>query len=187
MPRAERRSARSDRSLARAESRAREARERGLREGNGGRPAVAARYLRAGLRQLGWREDGEQPDTQQIPEAQQALAARLLLILAGTESQQGRTDYGLRLLDRAEGLAAADDRGLLLTERGRMFVRTWQTDAALRALDEAVPLLAGNPAETSNLAAALLNRSFAYLNAGDVRRARARPDLVSAGRGGRGP
>ena len=43
-------------------------------------------------------------------------------------------------------------------------------------LDEAVTLLAGKPAETSNLAAALLNRSFAYLNAGDVRRAR--PDLI---------
>ena len=50
-------------------------------------------------------------------------------------------------------------------------MRTWQTAAALRALDEAVALLAGKPAETSNLAAALLNRSFAYLNAGDVRRA----------------
>ena len=171
MPSAERRSARSDRSLARAESRAREARERGLREGNGGRPAVAARYLRAGLRQLGWREDGKQPDTQQIPDAHQALAARLLVLLAGMESEQGRTDYGLRLLDRAEGLAAADDRGLLLTQRGRFFVRAWQTAAALRALDEAVALLAGKPAETSNLAAALLNRSHAYLNAGDVRRA----------------
>ncbi len=176
MPRAERRPARSDRFLARAESRAREARKRGLQEANGGRPVVAARHLRAGLRQLGWREDGEQPDAQQIPEAHQALAARLLLILAGMESEQGRTDYGLRLLDRAEGLAAADDRGLLLTQRGRLFVRTWQTAAALRALDEAVALLAGNPAETSNLASALLNRSFAYLNAGDVRRARA--DLI---------
>ena len=171
MPSAERRSARSDRALARAESRARKARERGLREGNSGRPAVAARYLRAGLRQLGWREDGEQSDTQQVADVHHALAARLLLILSWAESQQGRTDYGLRLLDRAEGLAAVDDRGLLLTLRGILFVRTWQGSAALRALDEAVTLLAGNQAETSNLAAALLNRSFAYLNAGDVRRA----------------
>ena len=44
---------------------------------------------------------------------------------------------------------------------------------ALRTLDEAVALLDGNPAETANLAAALLNRSFAHLNAGHVRRARA--------------
>ena len=82
MPRAERRSARSPRSLARAESRAREARERGLREGNAGRPAVGARYARAGLRQLGWTEDGKQPDAQQVHEAHHALAARLLGILA---------------------------------------------------------------------------------------------------------
>ena len=61
MPRAERSSDRSDRSLARAESRAREARERGLQAGNAGRPAVGARYIRAGLRQLGWAEDGKQP------------------------------------------------------------------------------------------------------------------------------
>src|SRR5579863_8067630 len=110
MPYAERR---SDRSLARAESRAREARQRGLREGNAGRPAVGARYIRAGLRQLGWREDGEQPDWRQIHEAHHALAARLLGILAEWESMQGRTEYGLRLLDRAEKLAAADDRGIL--------------------------------------------------------------------------
>ena len=173
MPYAERR---SDRSLARAESRAREARQRGLREGNAGRPAVGARYIRAGLRQLGWREDGEQPDWRQIHEAHHALAARLLGILAEWESMQGRTEYGLRLLDRAEKLAAADDRGILLLQRGLLFMRTWRRDDALRALDEAVIRLEGNQAETYNLASALLNRSFVYLNVGDVRRARA--DLV---------
>ena len=49
--------------LARAESRAREAREHALREGNAGRPAAGVRYARAGLRHLGWAEDGDQPDT----------------------------------------------------------------------------------------------------------------------------
>ncbi len=44
-----------------------QARERGLQEGNAGRPAVGARYIRAGLRQLGWAEDGEQPDARQMP------------------------------------------------------------------------------------------------------------------------
>ena len=78
-----------------------------LREGNAGRPAVGARYARAGLRQLGWAEDGEQPDAQQVHEAHCGLAARLLVILAEWESEQGRTEYGLRLLDRAESLAAA--------------------------------------------------------------------------------
>ena len=66
MPPAGLRPARTGTSLARAESRAREARERGLREGNAGRPAVGARYIRAGLRQLGWAEDGDLPDAQRI-------------------------------------------------------------------------------------------------------------------------
>ena len=176
MPRAERSSDRSDRSLARAESRAREARERGLQAGNAGRPAVGARYIRAGLRQLGWAEDGEQPDARQVDEVHRALAARLLMTLAAWESEQGRTEYGLRLLDHAEGLAAADDRGFLLLQRGLLFMRTWRGDDALNALDEAVVLLEGNSAETYKLASALLNRSFAHLNAGDVRRAR--PDLI---------
>ena len=173
MPRTGLRPARTGSSLARAESRAREARERGLREGNAGRPAVGARYIRAGLRQLGWVEDGDLPDALQIHESHQALAARLLMILAVWESEQGRTAQGLRLLDRAGRLVAADDRGVLLVQRGYLLMRAWRGDEAVRTLDEAVGLLAGNPAETENLAAALLNRSFAYLNAARVRQARA--------------
>jgi tetratricopeptide (TPR) repeat protein len=176
MPRAERRPVRSDRSTARAEMLAREARERGLREGNSGRPAVGARYIRAGLRQLGWMEDGKQPDARQVPEVHHALAARLLIILAGWESKQGRTDYGLRLLDRAESMVAEEHRGILLTQRGTLCMRTWRGGEELKLFDEAVALLEGNPAETYNLASALLNRSFAHLNASDVRRAR--PDAI---------
>ena len=176
MPRAERRPARSSRSLARAERLARRARERGLREGNSGRPAVGARYIRAGLRELGWTEDGKQPDARQVPEMHHALAARMLGILAQWETEQGRTDYGLNLLDRAEDLVAADDRGILCLQRGLIFVRTGRDADALKALDEAVALLHGNPAETANLAAALLNRSVVHLNAGDIRRAR--PDAI---------
>jgi tetratricopeptide (TPR) repeat protein len=172
MLRAEPRSSRSDRSLARAERRAREARERALREGNAGRPAVGARYARAGLRQLGWVEDAEQPDAAQLPETHRWLAFRMLVILAGWESLQGRTEYGLRLLDRAEELVAADDRGLLLAQRGLLFMRTWRGSDALRLFDEAIALLEGNPAESAALATTLLNRSFADLNAGDIRRAR---------------
>jgi tetratricopeptide (TPR) repeat protein len=162
--------------MSRAESRAREARWRALREGNAGRPAVGARYARAGLRQLGWTEGAGQPDRQQVPETHRGLAARLLGILAEWESKQGRTEYGLHLLDRAEGLAPADDRGVLLLQRGLLFMRTWRRSEALRVLDEAIVLLEGIPAETPNLASALINRSFAHLNAGDVRQARA--DLV---------
>ena len=176
MPDGERRTARiarADRSLARAESRAREAREHGLREGNAGRPAVGARYARAGLRQLGWVEDGGHSDARQVHETHHALAARLLGILAEWESKQGRTEYGLRLLDRAENLGAAEDQGVLLLQRGLLFMRTRRGSDALRMLDEAIALLEGNPAESANLASALINRSFAYLNVGAVRQARA--------------
>ena len=155
-------------SLARAESRAREARERSLQEGNAGRPAVGARFARAGLRHLRWVEDGPQPDARQVPEAYHALAARLLGILAEWEADQGRTEYGLRLLDRAESLAAAEGRGVLLLQRGLIFALTGRGDDALRTLDGAVALLDGNAAETANLAMALLNRSFSYLNIGQV-------------------
>jgi CHAT domain-containing protein len=151
----------------------REARRRGLLEGNAGRPAVGSRYARAGLRQLGWTEEAPLPDRRQVHEAHHALAARLLGILAEWESMQGRTEYGLRLLDRAEGLVAPDDRGILLVQRGLLYMRTWRGPEALSLFDDAIVQLAGNPAETANLATALLNRSFAHLNAGDVRRARA--------------
>jgi tetratricopeptide (TPR) repeat protein len=170
------RSARSDSSLARAENLARAAHERGWRAGNVGRPAAGARYTRSGLRQLGWAEDAGQSDAQQVHEAHHALASRLLVVLAGWEAQQGRTEYGLRLLDRAEGLAPAEYRGLLQALRGQLLMRTWRVGEALKTLDEAVALLAGNPDETTNLAITLLNRSFAYLNTGDVHRARL--DLV---------
>lgn len=173
MPPAGLRPARTGTSLARAESRAREARERGLREGNAGRPAVGARYIRSGLRQLGWAEDGSRPDAQRIHPSHQALAARLLMILAVWESEQGRTEHGLRLLDRAGSLVAAADRGVLEVQRGYLLMRAWRGAEAVRTLDEAVALLDGNPAETENLAAALLNRSFAHLNAAHVRQARA--------------
>ena len=159
-----------------AERRAREARERALRAGNAGHPAIGARYARSGLRQLGWKEDGTRPDARQVHERHHALAARLLGILAEWESKQGRTEYGLRLLDRAEALAAADARGVLLLQRGLLSMRAWRLRDTLGALDEAIRLLDGDPEETANLASALINRSVARLNVGDVRQARA--DLI---------
>ena len=176
MPGAERRSARSRSSLARAESRAREARQRGLREGNAGRPAIGARYARAGLRQLGWTENGRQPDARQVHEQHYGLAARLLGTLAQWESELGRTEYAFRLLDHAERLTAADDRGVLLLQRGLILTRTGRERDALKVLDDAVSALKGNPAETASLASALLDRTFAHLSLGQVREART--DLV---------
>jgi CHAT domain-containing protein len=171
MPRAERHSARSDGSLALAESRAREARQRGLREGNAGRPAVGARQLRAGLRQLGWTDE-----TRQVHQRHSSLAARMLMTLAGWESELGRADEGLRLLAAADSLASADDQGVYLLQRGLIFMRTGREDEALKLLNEAVGTLRGQAGESANLATALLNRSFAHLNLGQVRQARG--DLV---------
>ena len=173
MPCAERRSHRSADPRARAESRARAARERALREGNAGRPAAGARYVRAGLRELGWAENGGRPDAEQVDAGHHGLAARLLGILAEAEAEQGRTEYGLGLLNRAEDLAAADDRGIVHLQRGLIFMRTWRRSDALEMLDEAVTLLEQNPAETVNLAWALINRSVVHLSVGDVRQARA--------------
>jgi len=55
-------------------------------------------------------------------------------------------------------------------------MRTGREGDALGILDDAVGQLEGDPAETATLATSLLNRSFAHLNLGQVRRARA--DLV---------
>ena len=160
-------------SLARAESRAREARERGMQAGNAGHPAVGARYVRAGLRQLGWAEDGNQGDARQMHAAHHALAARLLMILAELEADQGRTGYALRLLDRAESLVAAEDRGILLGQRAIVHELTGRNYDALRSYAAAVAILDENSADSANLAMALLNRSWSYLNIGQFRQARA--------------
>ena len=175
MSRAERGSAPAAGSPARAESRARDAHQRGLRAAAAGHPAAGARYLRAGLLQLGWADDEKEPGERPFRGGQQALAltARLLMSLAAFEAEQGRTAYGLRLLDQAEDLAAADDRGVLLSQRGLLLLRTWRGRDALTTLDDAVALLDGNAAETAVLARALLNRGFSHLITGDVRRARA--------------
>ena len=166
MPGAERGLVKADR----AASRAREAHQRGLRAGAAGHPAVGARHLRAGLVLLGW--DGEQPGARSVREADRPAAARLLISLAHLEAEQGRTEYGLAVLDRAEDMSAADDRGILLSQRALLLSRTWRVGEALRFFDEAVPLLEGY-ADTAVLARVLLNRGVVHLNTGAVRRARA--------------
>jgi CHAT domain len=159
--------------LARAEGRAREARERALREGNAGRSADGIRHARAGLRHLGWNEDGEQPDVRQVAEGHRALAARLLGMVGLWEAELGRTGYGLSLLDRAENLAPAGDRGVILSQRGMVYLRTGREQDAVAVLGEAVAELTGRPGETVNLARTLLNRSSVYLSLVQVKRARA--------------
>jgi tetratricopeptide (TPR) repeat protein len=131
--------------------------------------------MRTGLLALGWTENHQQPDASGVPGEFHALTARLLMSLAHVEAEQGRTEYGLRLLDQAGPMTAPGDRGVLLSQRGLLFVRTWRARDALPLLDEAVVLLRDYP-DPSYLARTLLNRALSHLYAGDVRRAR--PDLV---------
>jgi len=154
-----------------AATRARAAYQRGLRAGTTGRPAVGARHLRAGLLWLGWEED-QGPGARRVRAADRAAAARMLISLAHLEAEQGRTAYGLALLDRAEDMTAPDDRGILLSQRALLLLRTWRVSEALRFFDEAVPLLEGY-ADTAVLARVLLNRGVLHLGTGAVQRARA--------------
>jgi tetratricopeptide (TPR) repeat protein len=148
-----------------ATRRARAAHQRGLRAGATGRPAAGARQLRAGLLLLGW-------DDNKIRDTHRPLAARLLISLAHLEAEQGRTDYGLGLLDLAGPMTAPEDRGILLSQRALLLMRTWRVSEALRFFDEAVPLLE-DYADAVVLARVLLNRGVLHLNVGAVRRARA--------------
>ena len=129
MPPAGLRPVRTGTSLVRAESRAREARERGLREGNAGRPAVGARYIRAGLRQLGWTEAGDLPDAQRIHASHQALAARLLMILAVWESEQGSSDSSSKGSAQAPNRDCAPWTGPGVSSRPLTGV-SWRSSAA---------------------------------------------------------
>ena len=149
--------------------RAWEAHRRGVQAGATGRPVAGARHLRAGLLLLGWEEGRGKPVVQ--PEGR-PVAGRLLISLAHLEAEQGRTEHGLALLDLAEEMTAPADRGILLSQRGLLLMRTWRIAEALRFFDAAVPLLEGY-ADVRVLARVLLNRGVLHLNVGSVRRARA--------------
>jgi tetratricopeptide (TPR) repeat protein len=157
------------------ERRAEEAHRKGLRAGNSGHPAIAARWLRSGLAELGWREEANGAGTA-MPGPYRALAARLLLTLSLMESEQGRAVYGLRLLDDAERYVAVPDSGRLLSQRGILLLRIGRWREALTQFDAAEPLLG---AERDQLATLLLNRGVLRLLTGDVRPAGA--DLHRAG------
>ncbi len=145
------------------ERRAHEAQRRGKRAGNAGQPAVGAREVRSGLAELGWREDGG------APALYRTLAARLVVTLALLEAEQGRAEYGLRLLDHAERDVAESDRGHLHSQRGVILLRMGRWAAALTELATAEPLAASDP---ELLATVLLNRSVLHLNTFNVQLAR---------------
>ncbi|MEV5504132.1 hypothetical protein AB0M50_52895, partial [Nonomuraea fuscirosea] len=129
-----------------------------------GRPALAARRLRQGLRLLGW-------DTATTPEEHHdGLLARLLTSLAHAEAEQGRTMLGMELLDEAQRRAPDGEEAIVHAQRGLLHLRLGSNAEALRELDIAAPrLLGGDPVE---LARVLLNRSVIRLMTGSVRQAR---------------
>ena len=145
------------------ERRAREAQRRGRRAGNAGQPAVGAREVRAGLAELGWREDSG------APALYRTLAARLVITLALLEAEQGRAEYGLRLLAHAERDVAESDRGHLHSQRGVILLRMGRWETALTELATAEPLATSDP---ELLASVLLNRSVLHLNTFNVELAR---------------
>ena len=158
-----------DHLVERAVGRAWAAHRRGVQAGAAGRPVMGARHLRAGLLAVGWAESGDQRSV--LPEGRPA-AARLLISLAHLEAEQGRTELGLRLLDLAEPMTAAADRGILLSQRALLLMRTWRTGEALRFFDAAVTLLE-DYSDARVLARVVLNRGVLHLNVGSVQRARA--------------
>ena len=158
-----------DHLVERAVGRAWAAHRRGVQAGAAGRPVMGARHLRAGLLAVGWAESGDQRSV--LPEGRPA-AARLLISLAHLEAEQGRTELGLRLLDLAEPMTAAADRGILLSQRALLLMRTWRIGEALRFFDAAVTLLEGY-SDARVLARVVLNRGVLHLNVGRVQRARA--------------
>jgi len=158
--------------IAAAVRRAQAAHERGLRAGAAGDPKAGARELRAGLRALGWDPVLAPAAAEHVAESHRPFAARLLISLAHLEAEQGRTGLGLRLLDAAAGITAAADRGILLSQRGLLMVRTGRSAEALPHLDAALPLLE-DYADPAVLARVLLNRGVAHLSLGQIRLARA--------------
>lgn len=150
----------------------------GVAASDDGRPAVAVRRLRAGLELLDPLVPGGDP-------ALLAVRGRLLISLAWAESERGRVRLGFRMLDEAEPELPAELRPVLLAQRALLLKRAGRNDLALREYDEAVRLLAAR-ADPVELIRALNNRSIAYLEAGDVRAARAdlrRCGQLATGRG----
>ncbi|MGB3441337.1 MAG: CHAT domain-containing protein [Actinophytocola sp.] len=143
-------------------ARARELHGRGLEALNRGRPLLAARSLRAGLRLLGW------PGAVGAWRSHRELTFRLLGTLAAAEVARGNSDRGFGLLDSMDTLITDDNRGVLLLQRGLLLTMIGRVDDAVRSFDAAVPLLE-RADERVALARTLLNRAFIHQIAGQVR------------------
>jgi tetratricopeptide (TPR) repeat protein len=140
----------------------------GLASSDNGRPAIAVRQLRAGLRLIG--PGGDAPGCGDPAVAE--IRARLLVSLAWAESERGRVDAGFRLLDEAERLIPQPQRAILFAQRGLLLKRSGRNEEALRQYDQAVALLI-EQASPLDLVKVLNNRSLVHLEAGHIRLARA--------------
>jgi CHAT domain len=135
----------------------------GMAASDGGRPAVAVRHLRAGLRLLDRAGGGG---------ALAEVRGRLLVSLAWAEFERGRVDLGFQLLDQAEPGIPDGQLPLLLAQRALLLRRSGHNEAALPWLDRAIALFESWP-DKLYLVKALNNRSMIHLDAGRVRPARA--------------
>ena len=128
--------------------------------------ATAIRRLRQALTVLG----PEATDT----ETERRLRARILLILAYSEAEGGRTDYGLALLDHAETLLPYEERADVHGQRAILLRRAGRERAALIEYDRAFAALEGHEVPGARVRL-LLNRSALFL--AEVRLPAARADL----------
>ena len=145
----------------------------GMAASDGGRPAVAVRHLRAGLRLLdraGASPAG--PGGDHAPPELAEVRGRLLVSLAWAEFERGRVSLGFQLLDDAEPGIPAGQLPLLLAQRALLLRRSGHNEAALPWLDRAIRLFESWP-DKLYLVKALNNRSNVHLEAGRVRPARA--------------
>jgi tetratricopeptide (TPR) repeat protein len=129
----------------------------GLAASDDGRPALAARRLRAALRL--W------------PDIEDSGRGRVLVSLAWAESERGRVDLGFELLDEAEPLLPADGRPVLYAQRAVLLLRTGRNELALPEFGRAIAGLSERDGPL-DLVKALNNRSLLHLDAGRVGAAR---------------
>jgi tetratricopeptide (TPR) repeat protein len=135
----------------------------GMAASDGGRPTVAVRRLRAGLRLV----DGvgsDEPDLVRVK-------GRLLMSLAWAESERGRVGYASRLLDDAEPVVPDDQRPVLYAQRALLLKRSGRYREALRQFDRALALLS-EQTRPLDVVKALNNRSLVHLDVGQLREAR---------------
>jgi len=144
----------------------------GVQSTAGGRPATAARHLKAALALLGTNGDAQAG----TPAA--TLRGRVVLSLALAEAELGKVDIALRMFDEAEKLLPETEVGVLIDQRGVLFMRTGRAADALAEFDQALARLSILD-EPKERARALLNRACACLLLGRLTLARA--DLLECG------